>query len=82
MLVFPEMKWTAAKIRKTRIAAGLTQRQLAAWLKVSVIQVQHLENDRRKAGGSVMRLLDILSAHVKASNVKPILSTIQKGARK
>ena len=81
MLVFPEMKWTTANIRKTRIAAGLTQRQLAAWLKVSVMQVQHLENDRRKAGGSVMRLLDILAAHVKAGNVKPILSTIQKGAR-
>ena len=82
MLVFPEMKWTAIRIREVRTAAGLTQRQLAAWLKVSVIQVQHLENDRRNAGGSVMRLLDILAAHVKAGNTKPILSAISKQAKK
>jgi len=81
MLVFPEMKWTAATICKMRTDAGLTQKQLAAWLKVSVIQVQHLEHDRRKAGGSVERLLDILAAHVKVGNVKPILSAIQKGAK-
>ena len=82
MLVYIEMKWAAAKIRSVRRAAGLTQRQLAGWLKVSVIQVQHLENSRRKPGGSVMRLLDILAAHVKAGNMSSILSTITKRTEK
>ena len=54
------MDWNAQSILQLRHRAGLTQKQLAEWLRVTTKQVKHLENKRRNPSGPVTHLLDIL----------------------
>lgn len=72
------MDWTADKIKRLRAAAGMTQRQLALWLGVTTMQVQHLENERRNPGGPVERLLDILARRVKAGETSAIHAELKE----
>ncbi len=69
-----QTNWTAVKIQQQRKAAGMTQKQFAEWLGVSVIQVQHLENKRRNPSGPVKRLLDILADRLRSGEFKNVQS--------
>lgn len=71
--------WTALKIQQLRKAAGMTQKQFAEWLGVTVIQVQHLENKRRNPSGPVERLLDILTERLRSGEFKKVQSKQKRG---
>ena len=73
------MRWTAAKIKRLREAAGMSQPEFAAWLMVTPTQVRHLEHGRRGCGGPLARLLDVLAAWVQTGDVQAVLPKRKRG---
>jgi DNA-binding transcriptional regulator YiaG len=74
-----QTNWMAANIQQLRKATGMTQKQFAEWLGVTVIQVQHLENKRRNPSGPVMRLLNILTERLRSGEFKKVQSKRKRG---
>jgi transcriptional regulator with XRE-family HTH domain len=45
---------TPKELKQWRQAAGLSQHQMAVWLKISRAQISHLENGKRLANASLI----------------------------